>query len=76
MCDPLNFKAHYRRALALYELGDLPAALRDASAVVDHYYQEDVQNPEASRLKERIMEDLKAEQKKWGGSFMSEIYCC
>ena len=45
-------KAHYRRGLASYELNDLDQALADAERVVQHYYTQGMQNPEALKFRE------------------------
>lgn len=62
-----NFKAHYRRALACLELGELDQALEDANKVLAHYETTETQNPEASVLKERVLEAVKNERRKWVG---------
>ena len=49
-------KAFYRRALAEFFLGDLEPALADANTVVQYYLDAEMQNPEASKLKEDIAE--------------------
>merc|ERR1719409_897265 len=65
--NPTNFKASFRRARALLELGELEEALQDATNVVDHYASASATpNPEAAALRERILEAIKAERGKWG----------
>jgi len=65
--NPNNFKASFRRARALFELGELDQAMSDATRVVDHYARNtQVSNPEAVDLRQRIMEALKKERAKWG----------
>eukprot|EP00931_Biecheleriopsis_adriatica_P091296 TRINITY_DN65188_c0_g1_i1.p1 TRINITY_DN65188_c0_g1~~TRINITY_DN65188_c0_g1_i1.p1 ORF type:complete len:842 (-),score=220.89 TRINITY_DN65188_c0_g1_i1:72-2405(-) len=62
-----NFKASFRRAKALFELGELDEAMVDATQVVDHYAKNSsVSNPEAAALRQRIMEAIKKERSKWG----------
>lgn len=64
---PTNFKASFRRARALLELGDLDEALQDATNVVDHYASSSsTPNPEAAALREKIMNAIKVERAKWG----------
>lgn len=64
-----NFKASFRRAKALFELGDLDDAMIDATRVVDHYTRNSsVSNPEAAALRKKIMEAIKKERGKWGES--------
>lgn len=65
--DPTSFKASFRRARALFELGELEDALVDANRVVDHYARtSNTPNPEASALRERILAALRRERGKWG----------
>jgi len=65
--NPTNFKASFRRARALLELGDLDEALQDATNVVDHYAStSSTPNPEAAALREQILEAVKEERCKWG----------
>merc|ERR1719305_1686380 len=65
--NPTNFKASFRRARALLELGELEEALQDATNVVDHYASTtSTPNPEASALREKILEAIKKERGKWG----------
>lgn len=65
--NPTNFKASFRRAKALLELGELEEALQDATNVVDHYASTtSTPNPEASALRERILLAVKQERSKWG----------
>ncbi|CAJ1438741.1 unnamed protein product [Effrenium voratum] len=65
--NPKNFKASFRRAKALFELGDLDQAMQDATQVVDHYARNtQVSNPEAVALRQAIMQELKKERAKWG----------
>jgi len=62
-----NFKASFRRAKALFELGDLDEAMVDASRVCDHYAKNSsVSNPEAAALRTKIMDAIKKERGKWG----------
>merc|ERR1712093_761422 len=62
-----NFKASFRRARALLELGELEEALQDATNVVDHYAStSSTPNPEAAALRERVLEAIKKERGKWG----------
>lgn len=62
-----NFKASFRRARALFELGQLEEALADATRVVDHYAQTvATPNPEAAALRESILEAVRKERTKWG----------
>eukprot|EP00930_Biecheleria_cincta_P095019 TRINITY_DN868_c0_g1_i1.p1 TRINITY_DN868_c0_g1~~TRINITY_DN868_c0_g1_i1.p1 ORF type:complete len:843 (-),score=199.46 TRINITY_DN868_c0_g1_i1:210-2738(-) len=62
-----NFKASFRRAKALFELGELEDAMIDATRVVDHYTRNSsVSNPEAAALRKKIMEAIKKERGKWG----------
>jgi len=64
-----NFKASFRRARALFELGELNDAIVDATRVVDHYTRNSsVSNPEAATLRKKIMEAIKKERGKWGDS--------
>lgn len=63
-----NFKASFRRARALFELGELHEALVDATVVVDHYSRNSqTANPEAAALREQIQQALRSERSKWGG---------
>lgn len=65
--DSRNFKASFRRARALFEVGDLEDALSDATAVVDHYAQKSaVPNPDAAELREQILAAVRQERSKWG----------
>merc|ERR1712072_1265604 len=65
--NPTNFKASFRRARALLELGELDEALQDATNVVDHYAStSSTPNPEAAALRERVLEAIKKERGKWG----------
>jgi len=65
--NPTNFKASFRRARALLELGELEEALQDATNVVDHYAStSSTPNPEAAALRERILDAIKKERGKWG----------
>mmetsp|Transcript_44603 Transcript_44603/g.105758 ORF Transcript_44603/g.105758 Transcript_44603/m.105758 type:complete len:412 (+) Transcript_44603:84-1319(+) len=65
--DQSNFKASFRRAKALYELGELDEALIDATKVVEHYEKaSESPNPEAANLRLQIQEDLKRERAKFG----------
>ncbi|CAE8693110.1 unnamed protein product [Polarella glacialis] len=65
--NPLNFKASFRRARALFELGELDEALADATKVVDHYARSSTtSNPEAAILREKILEAVKKDKGKWG----------
>lgn len=65
--NPTNFKASFRRARALLELGELEEALQDATNVVDHYAStSSTPNPEAAALREKILEAIKQERGKWG----------
>eukprot|EP00929_Paragymnodinium_shiwhaense_P112718 TRINITY_DN80988_c0_g1_i1.p1 TRINITY_DN80988_c0_g1~~TRINITY_DN80988_c0_g1_i1.p1 ORF type:complete len:918 (+),score=272.69 TRINITY_DN80988_c0_g1_i1:102-2756(+) len=65
--DALNFKASFRRAQALFELGELTEALSDATRVVDHYSMNSSSpNPEAAALRERILEAVRLDARKWG----------
>ena len=67
MDNPSNFKASFRRARALFELGELDQAMSDATRVVDHYARNtQVSNPEAVALRQNIMDALKKERAKWG----------
>ena len=67
MDNPSNFKASFRRARALFELGELDQAMADATRVVDHYARNtQVSNPEAVALRQSIMDALKKERAKWG----------
>ena len=67
MDNPSNFKASFRRARALFELGELDQAMADATSVVDHYARNtQVSNPEAVALRQSIMDALKKERAKWG----------
>jgi len=64
--DASNFKASFRRARALFELGDFDQALADSTRVVDHYGRSASKpNPEAVALREQILEAVKMERKKW-----------
>lgn len=64
--DATNFKASFRRARALFELGDLEGAMADATRVVDHYARTSATpNPEAAGLRDRILDALRKERKKW-----------
>jgi len=65
--DANNFKASFRRARAFFELGELESALADANRVVDHYAKNSsTPNPEAAALRERILEAIQKERRKWG----------
>jgi hypothetical protein len=65
--NPTNFKASFRRARALLELGELDEALQDATNVVDHYAMTSATpNPEAAELRERVLQAIKKERGKWG----------
>eukprot|EP00928_Gymnodinium_smaydae_P011863 TRINITY_DN1433_c0_g2_i1.p1 TRINITY_DN1433_c0_g2~~TRINITY_DN1433_c0_g2_i1.p1 ORF type:complete len:937 (-),score=287.72 TRINITY_DN1433_c0_g2_i1:88-2898(-) len=65
--DAGNFKASFRRARALFELGELDSALTDANRVVDHYARTSATpNPEAAALRDQIMEALRRDRSKWG----------
>merc|ERR1719409_1175414 len=65
--NPTNFKASFRRARALLELGELEEALQDATNVVDHYAStSSTPNPEAAALRERVLDAIKKERGKWG----------
>mmetsp|Transcript_52823 Transcript_52823/g.86247 ORF Transcript_52823/g.86247 Transcript_52823/m.86247 type:complete len:499 (+) Transcript_52823:25-1521(+) len=65
--NPSNFKASFRRAKALFELGELEQAMVDATKVVDHYARNtQVSNPEAVALRQAIQQQLKKERAKWG----------
>mmetsp|Transcript_21343 Transcript_21343/g.39045 ORF Transcript_21343/g.39045 Transcript_21343/m.39045 type:complete len:303 (-) Transcript_21343:53-961(-) len=65
--DPSNHKALFRRAKALFELGDLEEALADINKVVEHYERiQESANTEAADLKTQILEDLKRERAKFG----------
>jgi len=65
--NPSNFKASFRRAGALFELGELEDALTDATLVVDHYVRHSaVPNPDAADLRDRILEAIRKERGKWG----------
>ncbi|CAK9105334.1 unnamed protein product [Durusdinium trenchii] len=65
--NPSNFKASFRRAKALFELGDLEQAMADVTKVVDHYARNtQVSNPEAVALRAAIQLELKKERAKWG----------
>jgi len=67
LADALNFKASFRRAQALFELGELTEALSDATRVVDHYASNSSSpNPEAAALRERILEAVRRDARKWG----------
>jgi tetratricopeptide (TPR) repeat protein len=63
--DPRLFKAFYRRAYALKELGRLDDALADATKVCEHYQTQPAPNPEAWDLRESIIAALKKETSKW-----------
>jgi len=64
--DASNFKASFRRARALFELGDFDQALADSTRVVDHYGRSASKpNPEAVALRDQILEAVKKERKKW-----------
>ncbi|CAD7959871.1 unnamed protein product [Amoebophrya sp. A120] len=63
--DPGNFKAYYRRAIACRNLCELDQALEDATKVVEHYSAKNMQNPEAARFREELIEEVKAERRKW-----------
>lgn len=66
VADPANFKASFRRARAFFELGELESALADANRVVDHYVRHSsTPNPEAAALRERILEAIQKERRKW-----------
>jgi len=65
--EPSNFKASFRRARALFEMGDLEAALGDATRVVEHYARTSpTPNPEAAALRDRILEAIQQDRRKWG----------
>mmetsp|Transcript_42638 Transcript_42638/g.110201 ORF Transcript_42638/g.110201 Transcript_42638/m.110201 type:complete len:815 (-) Transcript_42638:102-2546(-) len=65
--DPANFKASFRRAKGRLELGELDDALADATRVVEHYeLYSATSNPEAGILREKILEAVKKERRKWG----------
>jgi len=65
--NPTNFKASFRRARALLELGELEEALQDATNVVDYYASsQSTPNPEAAALRERILDAIRKERGKWG----------
>lgn len=65
--NPTNFKASFRRAKALLELGELEESLQDATNVVDHYAStSSTANPEAAALRERVLEAIKKDRSKWG----------
>lgn len=65
--NPSNFKASFRRAKALFEMGELEQAIVDATKVVDHYARNtQVSNPEAVALRQAIQQQLKKERAKWG----------
>jgi len=65
--DANNFKASYRRALALFELGELDEALANATKVVEHYASTSSEpNPEAVALREKVQAAIKEERKMWG----------
>lgn len=67
LVNSANFKASFRRARALFELGELEEALVDATRVVDHYARDSATpNPEAVALREKILATLQKERKKWG----------
>jgi tetratricopeptide (TPR) repeat protein len=63
--DPRLYKAYYRRAYALKELGRLDDALADATKVCEHYQTQPAPNPEAWDLRESIIAALKKETSKW-----------
>jgi len=66
--DAKNFKASFRRANALFELGDLKEALTDATSVVDHYSRTSMTpNPEAAALRDNILEAVRKDRNKWQG---------
>jgi len=65
--DASNFKASYRRARALFELGELEKALVDANQVVDYYARNSsTPNPDAAALRDKILEAIQKERRKWG----------
>lgn len=65
--DSTNFKASFRRARALFELGDLDDAYLDATRVVEHYARNSATpNPDAVQLREEIQEALRKERHKLG----------
>jgi len=65
--DANNHKASYRRALALFELGELDEALENATKVVEHYANTSTEpNPEAVSLREKVQAAIKDERKMWG----------
>lgn len=71
--DPANFKAQYRRACALSALGDYERAFKDISKVLDHYDKNNLgSNPQAVKLRDEIIENLKQEKKKWAGHTRGE----
>jgi tetratricopeptide (TPR) repeat protein len=63
--DPRLYKAIYRRAYALKELGRLDDALADATKVCEYYQTQPAPNPEAWDLRESIIAALKKETNKW-----------
>jgi tetratricopeptide (TPR) repeat protein len=65
--DSQNYKASYRRALALFELGELDEALENATKVVEYYAKTSSEpNPEAVALREKVQTAIKEERKMWG----------
>jgi hypothetical protein len=67
--DATNFKASFRRARALFEMGELDDAFVDATKVVEHYAQtSSTPNPDATALREQIQDAIRAERSKWGKS--------
>eukprot|EP00392_Amoebophrya_sp_AT5.2_P008173 g8192.t1 len=65
--DGGNFKAYYRRAVACRNLQELDQALEDATRVLEHYSREGIQNPEAAKFREELVEEVKTERRKWKG---------
>ncbi|CAD7939895.1 unnamed protein product [Amoebophrya sp. A25] len=70
-----KMKMFYRRALACRGLGQLEQALEDITRVVE-YYEVDCgsTNAEAVQLREAILEEVKAEDRKWGTSKAKNRY--
>lgn len=67
--DPANFKALYRRAVALSTLGDYERAFQDITKVLDHYMKNNAgSNPQAVKLRDEIKENLRSERTMWRGS--------